>query len=373
MTYVNLPQINFLATDAQELATEIITTYENEGGRKLAQADPLRLIFLSLASVITKQNVAINDAAKQNLLYYARRDVLDHKGAEFTTPRLESTAATTILRMHLSTPLSSARIIKKGELMAVAQTGDFYFVSTQDVIIEPNILSVDVDMECTTKGMTGNGFSPGQINELVKPLPYVSEVENITTSDGGADQEEDESYKSRVYLAPERLSTAGPSGAYEYYAKSASALISDVFVDSPEPGYVHISLLMSDGELPTEEIIDAVYQKCNARDVRPLTDFVTVGAPVVVNYNIDLTYYIEAEAIDKSLIHAAIEKAIDDFIVWQSSKIGRDINPSKLIAEIYRAGAKRVEIVSPEFVSINPGEVAQLSVKTVNFGGVEDD
>jgi len=370
---VILPEINFLTTNPEELANEFIQMYEQAEGRKLAQADPLRLIFLTCASVITKQNVAINDAAKQNLLYYARGDILKHKGAECDTPILEATAASTTLRMHLSLPLSTSKIIKKGELLATSNEGAIFFVSTHDVVIETTDLFVDINLKCTIIGPEGNGFAIGEINSLVKPLPYVRKVENITVSAGGSLEEDEESYRNRIYLAPEKLSNAGPTGAYEYYAKSASPLISDIFVDSPQPGYVNISVLLKNGELPSEEIIQLIYEKVNARDVRPLTDFITVSAPEIVTYDLDVVYYIETNAVDKTLIHQNVEKAIDEYSKWQSSKIGRDINPSKLISDCIKAGAKRVDVRTPIFMAINKGQVAVMENKNVTFGGLEDD
>lgn len=372
---VILPEINFLTTNPEELANEFIQMYEQTEGRKLAQADPLRLIFLTCASVITKQNVAINDAAKQNLLYYARGDVLIHKGAEFDTPKMEATAAKTTLRIHrtVAESLRSSILIKKGDLLATSNEGAIFFASTHDVVIERGDWFIDVQLECTTKGPEGNDFAIGEINSLVKPLPYVSKVENITVSAGGSLEEDEESYRNRIYLAPEKLSNAGPTGAYEYYAKSASPLISDIFVDSPQPGYVNISVLLKNGELPSEEIIQLIYEKVNARDVRPLTDFITVSAPEIVTYDLDVVYYIETNAVDKTLIHQNVEKAIDEYAKWQSSKIGRDINPSKLISDCYKAGAKRVEVRKPFFMAINKGQVAVMENKNVTFGGLEDD
>lgn len=367
-----LPEINFLETDAQQLSNEIISTYENAEGRKLALADPLRIIFLSLASVITKQNVAINDAAKQNLLYYARDKVLDHKGAEMTTPRLEATAATTTLRLHLSVPLTSSRIIEKGAL-ATSNEGAIFFATIEEMAISPGVDYVDVELECTTKGKIGNNFAVGQINTLVKPLPYISYIENITVSDGGAEREEDGPYKERVYMAPEKLSNAGSEGAYNYFAKSASALIGDVYVYMPAPGCVDIKILMKDGKLPSQEIIDMVLNAVSGKRVRPLTDRVSAGAPTITAFDLDMTYFIETDAVDKTLLHKKIQDAVNEWLVWQQSKIGRDINPSKLISLCIKAGAKRIEINSPNFTVIEAGGSAHLENQNVVFGGVEDD
>lgn len=369
---IRLPEINFLTTNPEELSSDLVQFYEELEGRKLAEADPLRIIFLAVTSFIAKQNIRINDAARQNLLYYARGDVLKHKGQEWNTPVLEATPATTTLRLHLSTRLTSPKIVNKGTL-ATSNEAAIFFASKKDAVITTQDDYVDIEMVCTVTGPEGNGFLIGEINTLVNPLPYISRVENITISAGGALEENEDSHRERIYLAPERLSTAGPSGAYEFFARSASQLISDVYVDSPQEGRVAISVLLENGQLPTQEILDSVYEIVNDRRVRPLTDFVTVSAPGTVSYDLDVTYYLESEAVDKSIIRAEIEKAIENYIIWQSSKIGRDINPTKLISECYRAGAKRVDVKTPIFASVDKGQVAKLNTKTINFGGVEDD
>lgn len=367
----NLPEIDFLTTDATALTNDLVKLYEDLAERKLSQADPLHLIFLSFASVLSKQNVIINDAAKQNLLFYSRNDVLDHKGAEWSTERLEATCAKTTLRVHLSVPLETSRIIGKGSL-ATSNEGAIFFATTGEKVIEVGVNHVDVELECTTVGIVGNNFMPGQINTLVKPLPYVSHVENITTSKGGAPRESDESYKERIRLAPEAITNAGSEGAYAYFAKSTLALISDVYVHMPSPGRVTISVLLQNGELPTEEIINLVYENCSPKTVRPLTDHLTVTAPEVDYFDLEVEYFIDTNAIDKTIIHEKILKAIDDYVIWQQSKLARDINPSKLTADCMAAGAKRI-VTNLTHTVIPKGHVAQLQSKTVTFGGLEDD
>lgn len=94
----------------------------------------------------------------------------------------------------------------------------------------------------------------------------------------------------------ETYSTAGPLGGYEYFAKSASALIADVKATSPEPGEVDVRVLLTGGELPGEEILKEVLDILNADTVRPLTDHVTVAAPQAVPYNINVTYYTQEDS-----------------------------------------------------------------------------
>lgn len=72
-------------------------------------------------------------------------------------------------------------------------------------------------------------------------------------------------------------------------------------------------------------------------------------------------------------IQEKIEEAIDSFILWQKSKLGRDINPSELISRIIMAGAKRVEITSPVYTKIEPTQVAILESNNSSLGEIEDE
>ena len=93
-----------------------------------------------------------------------------------------------------------------------------------------------------------------------------------------------------------------------------------------------------------------------------------------VDYDLELTYYINnSDSTSASTIQSKVNAAVEEYIVWQRSKIGRDINPSELIQRIVSAGAKRVEVVKPVFQKIAKDAVAKLGTKKVTYGGVEDD
>ena len=166
---------------------------------------------------------------------------------------------------------------------------------------------------------------------------------------------------------------AGPTGAYEYWAKTASSLITDVAVYTPSPGSVVIRPLLSGGELPGTEILDAVSAVCNASDIRPLTDNLSVLAPEAVDYDIGLTYYINrADATASISIQSAVTAAVSAYVLWQKSKLGRDINPAELIYRIRAAGAGRVEVTTPVYTALQPYQVAIAGSVTVTFGGLID-
>ena len=93
-----------------------------------------------------------------------------------------------------------------------------------------------------------------------------------------------------------------------------------------------------------------------------------------MGFSICLTYYInQSDMVSAVTIQREVEKAVTEYAEWQTTVIGRDINPDELRKRIKAAGAKRVEIASPEFTIVGDEAVAQLSGKAVAYGGLEDD
>lgn len=369
-----LPDIDFVDTDPEKISEEVIAAYEEFEGRELSKADPVRIFILAMAKVIALQNIRINDSAKQNLLHYSRDDVLDHKGYAWgkEVERLKASHATAVVRFHINKLVSESKIIKKGTLLTTANSEPIFQLAN-DMATGPDVEFVDGRVVCLESGVVGNGLKEGVLDRLITPLHFISRVENITVTEGGSEKEEDRNYRNRIHQAPESLSIAGPSGAYEFLARKASALVDDVDVTSPRPGCVDVRILLKNGELPGLEILEAVNSELSDKTKRPLTDLVEVKIPDVSLYDLDVTYYISESANDKSLIQKNIESAIEEYLLWQSSKIGRDINPSKLISDCVQAGAKRVEVLSPSFTVIHKSSVAQLREKVVKLGGVESD
>ena len=286
----NLPDITFAEKDAKLIESEIINAYESLAGRTLAPGDPVRLFLLSIASIIIQQRALIDFSAKQNLLAYSIGDYLDHIGALLGVKRLSAKPATTTIRFALSEVRQDVIAIPKGTRIR-AESSEIVFATTAYAEIPAGQLSIDIPAECMAVGEVGNGYLPGQIKRLVDPIPYIASAGNITETSGGIDIEGDESFRERIRLVPESFSTAGPYRAYEYWALTAHQDIADVAVYSPTPGQVNICPLLKGGQLPSQEILDAVEAICSADNKRPLTDYVYVHAPTVVNYSINFTYY----------------------------------------------------------------------------------
>lgn len=371
MDFKNLPEINFLKETVEEILDKAQKILEAELGRKISRADPLMLLLKSLVAIIYQLLNLINDAAKQNLLAYARGENLEHLGILVGVQRLQASFATTTCKVTLSDALNKAVTIKKGTRVHAGD--DVYFALDDDLIFLAGETELVAKFTCIYTGEIGNLYKVGHLKVIVDPQPFLQSIENITVSDGGADIESDDRYRERIRIAPEMFSTAGPTGAYEFFTKSASALITDVAVTSDNPGEVDIFFLQSNSETPTQEVIDKVYEVLETRTTRPLTDLVIVKTPEVQFFDIDLKFFISREdSAAASTIQRKVQVAVEDFILWQRSKLGRDLNDSKLIEMIRNAGAKRVEITSPTFTVIEKNSIALCQNCNVEFAGLED-
>jgi phage-related baseplate assembly protein len=92
-----------------------------------------------------------------------------------------------------------------------------------------------------------------------------------------------------------------------------------------------------------------------------------------VNYNIEIEYFVDQDrSTEASAIQEAVTEAVNGYISWQKEKLGRDINPSELIARVMAAGAKRVIVTSPVYTQVEPYQVAITDTVNVTFGGLED-
>ena len=105
-----LNEIQFAEKDPSVIEGQVITLAESlmstEGATpgKLRRADPRRLLLLPFIAMLVQQRNDIDWTAKQNLLYYAVGDKLDHLGFLLGVTRLPPAHAVTTLGYELSAP-----------------------------------------------------------------------------------------------------------------------------------------------------------------------------------------------------------------------------------------------------------------------------
>lgn len=184
--------------------------------------------------------------------------------------------------------------------------------------------------------------------------------------------ESNQRMRARIQISLEGHSTAGPEGAYVFWALTASPDVLDVGIESPAPGEVLVTVLSTDGDgTATAELQDDVFQVVNADTIRPLTDNVTVQSATIIPYVLTatLTFY---DGPDSTVARQAAEDAALAYVT-DHHRLGHDITRSGLFAALHQPGVQNVVIESPtQDIPVSPTEAAYCAAITVTAGGVDE-
>ena len=374
------PDISFIeSTSLETVQNKLIADFQDKykeltgAELSLSKADPIRLILYSAALAIYQGYQHIDFAGKMGFLKYSYGDYLDNLGALKGVLRNDEMPAMCTCRFTLSAVRTTVTGIPQGTRITTMQA-NIYFETEEYAEIPAGDEYVDVVCVAQTSGEDGNGVAAGELCVLVDPIPYIASVENLAETSGGIERESDDSLAERIYLAPANYSVAGPEAAYIYFTKMAYSGIQDVRVTSPSECEVDIRVTGENGTVLSAEVLQMIEDYINSAEIKPMTDRVTVGSPDIIEYNIDFTYYInQSDMVSASGIQQKVSEAVNQYVAWQAGKIGRDIEPGKLIEYVMAAGAKRVVVNSPVYTVTGNTAVPHEGTRVITYGGLESD
>lgn len=246
----------------------------------------------------------------------------------------------------------------------------------------------DLDHLAALYGVSRLVTDPGN-PAAIPPLPPVFET--------------DDALRTRVQMAPEGLSTAGPSDAYRFHALSADGLVLDASIDSPiftslalspeqvaalpadtialactydaglpnpRPGMVRVSVLSRVGDgTPSAELLTAVAAALGADDIRPLTDEVVVTAPQILTYALHATLTTYPGPSAQAVLDAANAEATR--YTAACHRLGYDVTLSGLYAALHRPGVQEVNLIEPTAAIVcGPHQAAYCSDINLTLDGV---
>jgi len=200
----------------------------------------------------------------------------------------------------------------------------------------------------------------------------ITPADNEAVPPVAAVMESDADLRQRIPAAFEGMSVAGPTGAYEYHAASASGLVADASAISPAPAEVIVTILSRDGDgTASPALLATVSAALNDDEVRPVADRVTVQSAKIVNYQIEATVFVyPGPAIEPILADA--QKRLLAYIN-EMRRLGRDIRRSAIYAALTTQGVQRVELASPSGdVVLDKTQAANCTAYTITSGGSDE-
>lgn len=198
-------------------------------------------------------------------------------------------------------------------------------------------------------------------------------IKTEATETTDAEMESDEALRLRAQAAFEGMSVAGPSAAYEYFARSASGKVADARASSPAPAEVIIAVLSTEGDgTASPELLAAVAEAVNDEEVRPLGDRVTVRSAEIVDYEIDATLYLYPGPESEPIINAA-DASLQKFLKQNDKKISRDVARSAISAALHVQGVQRVVLnAPPDDIRISDIQAARNIGYNLENGGTDE-
>ena len=180
--------------------------------------------------------------------------------------------------------------------------------------------------------------------------------------------ETDEGLRLRTRQRIIGFANAGGAAHYRYWALSASPEVSDVEVDSPEPGRVRISVLAKGEEQTVSNaVLNAVRAVVLRDDIRVLTDTVEVVAAELMPVTVHARLWLYPDAPLETL--AAIQAVFASTLAAYAG-LGWDLTRSWIVGQLQRAGVHKVELLSPTTdIRVAANQAVRLASLNLEFAG----
>ena len=345
---------------------EIQTEYYLQTDEVLDKASEDGIILSVLAYAMRKDRININWAFRQNLIDEAENIYLEKIGEFLGVERGENQPATTTLRFTFTSALPVQQTIYAGTQVK-STDGVMTFATDTDTVCDTGLTYVDIEATATEGGEKGNSYSSGTVSNIVDNVPFVDTVENTTTTEGGAEEETDERYRTRLKLAYSSKSTAGTQESIKFWTYTYDNSIISVTV--PEagtagvlPGEIHVYPLLKDGVVPSTSYLSDLEEYLNSGDIKP-TCVTLVCKKVTQNVrriNMRVYYF---EGYDLSVLQPQIEAALTDYTEVLQTTVGHDFVATQARATVMQfAGVKDCELFNDSVPLAPPALTANETV-----------
>lgn len=327
-------ELHYLTYDPNAVFLEMLTAYLEAGGDTIFGGDEKEMLLRAVQAIIVQTFAGVDNALRMGTLRYAVGEYLDSIGDTRGCKRKQATKASMTAEITESND-HRTHTLEVGLLLTA--NGEKLYALNEEVQLTGSGETHEVKLTCTEAGAFGNGLPSGTLMQFLIAQDGVVSVLTTSESIGGADEEDDESYRESIRMHSAVLTTTGTAIQYESSAKDVSLDVVDAKAINEGSGVVGVYIVIDEDADP-ETVINAVKERLNQPDVKPLTDTVTVAEATKINYTINVEYRGET-GVD---IEEAVKNAAASYSIWQDSTIGQAFNPDRLMALLYHAGCTRV-------------------------------
>ena len=387
-TIDDLPDISFIDDITYEelldrLKTDFLEKKQELTGKeeRLLPTDDMNIILNTVGLVFYHMYRTIDNGLRQNLLKYATGIHLDGKGALSNCERIKAEKARCKVRFTLSEAQEDGYIIYAGT--ELIKDGIIFSVA-EDCIIKSNELTGDVLAVCAKDGSIGNNISIGELNTLVKPLPYIVNASNIEVSYGGRDEESEYDYANRILNSIYGKSTAGSEPSYEYFIRKSDSSLLDLYIktvtdnEGNPKGELEITLLYPKHlESDFDNRVDSIRKYLDDNGIRVATDKLTFKRAKKVEIDYNLLYWIDKQDADNlSKIQEKVNKDVAEYQNKLTSKLGGVFELDRLFVILIenkcRDISKEYATDNVRYVQLKPDEVANFENSVLKCEGTTD-
>lgn len=195
-------------------------------------------------------------------------------------------------------------------------------------------------------------------------LEHLAADHGVTKMDG----ETDEALRSRVVLADQGNSAAGPEEWYEFHARSVSAEVADVAVYRTGAGpELEIAVLSTaEGGVPSAELLALVNAAVTSPSVRSMNDIVSVVSATKITVDLAADIWLLPDA--PTAVFDRLEQGLRDALDAEGG-IGFDVNRSWIEARLMVAGVAKVALSMHGDVDVDDRTAARFGTITLTYRG----
>lgn len=343
------------STDAAAWRGKLVAWFEAASGRTLFPMQVEMLLIETLAYAMATLGEEAQAVAEQHLVAFASEAGLAALAPNRSTPRLPASKARVTLRFSRADAMVGAVFIPAGTRVG----SGVVFATLVDATLAADAQSLDVAAGAEVAGLAANGLAPGQIAALLDPIAGLV-VANVTTSEGGADEENVEAWRLRLANAFERISSGGSYAWYRETAMGVSSAIVDVAVIRPQPCHIDLYVLTAQGAAGADlkAQVLAAFDTREALDIR-FGDLVTMKDGVGVDVAPRLILRCRGAAADiAAQARLLAQPILDD---WEC-RFAALVAPSKVETAVRTLpGVVDAEMVDVGFRALGPAQFLRLA------------